>query len=639
MWNNVQIDEEQRINAIESLLKELYNQPDETIRAAEELIAFADSIQNFESLAVAYNALSRAHYFKGNSEDSFSNLKKSIFYNKKTSDTMFTLNTQLNLVSFFQEPFLNVDERFAIINEVDSVSESHKYWSINADAKYSKALIASENRRYLTALEEIGKLDVMMNNPNLNIEHYDGRLHLSISDSYINLKKYEKAKEYSSKSIELASNKSVTLISRYYQRGKINLLLGDTLSAISDFKKGSNVQLNSLQNAIANTYKKYSKALFLYYTGSYEEAYKLFKDVLEYNKNSKRLEYLSHSYIYMSRIKYKNNELDKALELSLTGLSLTANKRFLEHELEFYQTIYNIFKLKNNSQKALEYLEKLKLIEDEVFNEENTKALAIQEAENNFAIERQATKFKYKADLRKEAEQKKIILFSSSAILLFVGLGFILFVNRKKRINAQREQVLQEEYTTQLLKKIEEERSRISGDLHDSVNHNLLQIKEKIKQGSIPDTKEISDIISQVREISHNLSPAMFNQLGLEHSVEELCRKITETTSLKLSYQIIYKKELDKNKELQIYRIIEEALSNVIKHSQATHAFIKLVSDSSALVVNIKDNGKGMKHKKEDGKTFNFGLHNIQQRSKSIKGIVSFLSSNKGTEVNLKIPA
>ncbi|WP_034057767.1 sensor histidine kinase [Lacinutrix jangbogonensis] len=244
---------------------------------------------------------------------------------------------------------------------------------------------------------------------------------------------------------------------------------------------------------------------------------------------------------------------------------------------------------------------------------------------------------------QKIIEQKNTLLQRNSIIgflgfsILAAGLGFMVYANQRKKLRLKKEYELQEDYTKQLLQNTEHERSRIAGDLHDSVNHKLLQLSSKAKQGELVTFDEFTTVIEQVRNISHNLHPAMFEKVGLEKSIDELARNLMDTTPLQITTQLSYIKVLSTQQELQIYRIVEEALNNIIKHSKASHALIKIVSTESKLEVKIKDNGEGFDTNKLKDNKNSFGLMNIEQRSKTIKGIFNIISSKKGTELGLTI--
>lgn len=244
---------------------------------------------------------------------------------------------------------------------------------------------------------------------------------------------------------------------------------------------------------------------------------------------------------------------------------------------------------------------------------------------------------------KKIVEQKQEIGKRNSMIgLLAAGLligllGFVLYNNQKKRKATEKEKELQEQYTEQLLQNTEEERERIAGDLHDSVNHQLLQLTNKVKKGADVKETELKELMEKIRSISHNLHPAMFEQVGLELSIKDLCQKVMEHSSLQIIAQIDYEKKLSTKQELQVYRIVQEAINNILKHSKATHAFIKILSAPSELEVSIKDNGQGFDAESLANKKPTFGLSNIKQRAKAIKGIVNLKSDQQGTQINLTI--
>lgn len=265
----------------------------------------------------------------------------------------------------------------------------------------------------------------------------------------------------------------------------------------------------------------------------------------------------------------------------------------------------------------------------------------------NIELKSQIYEFEKKYETAKKEQkivvQKNTLLQRNSIIgllifgLLAAGLGFMVFTNRRKKRMLEKEYQLQEDYTNQLIQNTENERSRIAGDLHDSVNHNLLLLSSKARQGEQVTFDEFTKVIEQVRDISHNLHPAMFEKVGLEKSIDALVHNLMDTTDLQITTQISYIKVLSSQQELQIYRIVEEALNNIIKHSKASHALIKIVSTPANLEVKIKDNGEGFDTTKLKENKNSFGLMNIEQRTKTIKGIFNIISSKKGTELGLTI--
>ncbi len=238
------------------------------------------------------------------------------------------------------------------------------------------------------------------------------------------------------------------------------------------------------------------------------------------------------------------------------------------------------------------------------------------------------------------AQQKKTIternLLTGSLGMGFISsiLIFVYFNNRRKRKNLEKEKQMQEEFTDQLLDNVEEERGRIAGELHDDVNHTILNIQNKLKQQQKIDLEELQSLMDKVRNISHDLFPTTFRQLGLIYSIQELCQRTTDATDIQIVHQLDYSHKRSIKEELQIYRIIQEALNNIIKHSEATHVLVKLESQSAGLTLSVRDNGKGFDTQKVQKKS-SFGLNNIKQRAKLLNGKIRIKSNKDGTKIDL----
>ena len=255
--------------------------------------------------------------------------------------------------------------------------------------------------------------------------------------------------------------------------------------------------------------------------------------------------------------------------------------------------------------------------------------------------------FEKKIDVAKKeqiiAEQNTKLAESYNYILLLTGIVFsiVVFITifslRRKRKQAVDEQLKQEQFTFQLLQNTEEERSRIAGELHDSVNHDLLNIKNNLQNGKTIDVQEVAQVIEEVRNISRNLHPAVLETVGLEAGIENLCERISEI-GLFATCEINYTHKISKNKELQIYRIIQEALNNTLKHGKANAAKVILISENGYLSLEIKDNGNGFDVDQQLKNPKSFGLQSILQRAKAIAGKIKILSNDKGTQIFIQIP-
>lgn len=237
--------------------------------------------------------------------------------------------------------------------------------------------------------------------------------------------------------------------------------------------------------------------------------------------------------------------------------------------------------------------------------------------------------------------------FRSVAVILFIT-GLILLY--KIRVNHLRlAKVRQEEFSKKLIESQEEERKRIAGELHDSLGQNLIIISNEIQQlfrnnksiykdfeSLVPEVKES---IEEVREIARNLHPYQIDQLGLTKAIQSMIKKLDKTTEINFNSNIDFIDEvLSKNSWIHIYRIIQEVLTNIIKHSKATKAEIEIKKKQNNIKINISDNGIGFDV--SDGATnHGFGLQNIKERVRLLSAKLEIESkNNEGVRISLVIP-
>ena len=195
---------------------------------------------------------------------------------------------------------------------------------------------------------------------------------------------------------------------------------------------------------------------------------------------------------------------------------------------------------------------------------------------------------------------------------------------------------------------LETERQRIGLELHDNIGQNLFLLKLKFDDAckNYEDFKEnynnivesLNTTIYDLRNIMYDLKPKNLEDLGLDFAVRKLSEHISESTRKSGNVEIFGKtRRFDKELELYLYRIIQECLSNIIRHSQASEYNIQLLYSEKNLKIYISDNGIGFKPEKVD-KEKNYGLLNISERIKVLKGTMKINSSSEGTLLLFEIP-
>lgn len=222
---------------------------------------------------------------------------------------------------------------------------------------------------------------------------------------------------------------------------------------------------------------------------------------------------------------------------------------------------------------------------------------------------------------------------------LFLGLFLTVIVystkQKQKKIKLEKENVQQ--YAKQLIEKTEEERKRIASDLHDSLSHELLILKNSFEQKTDDVYSKIDLILNIIRRISRNLHPVMFDKIGLQASVEQLIANAQSDNNFMVTADIDYANSLSNADALQLYRIIQESLTNIIKYSNAIAAKITIVDKPDFLFIEIKDNGKGFNVSEALNGKNAFGLHNIIERSRAIGGEAKITSDANGIIITVKV--
>lgn len=327
----------------------------------------------------------------------------------------------------------------------------------------------------------------------------------------------------------------------------------------------------------------------------------------------------------------KNNKIDNPQKL-LDQVKLFEEDKNLYQSIGIYKLLYTDAFLKKDYKLALDYKNTLEKT-NYILYQKNSKGQLF-ETDKKYETEK---KEKLLNQQQATISKNKLLIIGLLSVLSIVILGVILYYSRKRKQEAQAETIRQEQFTFQLLQNTEEERSRIAGELHDSVNHDLLNIKNSLINGKTIEVNDVANVIEEVRNISRNLHPAVLETIGLEASIENLCERLTEV-GLFTTCKIQYTQKLSKAKELQLYRIIQEALNNTLKHGKANAAKVILTSQNNSLHLELKDNGNGFDVSQQLNNPKSFGLQSIMQRAKAIAAKINIDSTNKGTVILLKIP-
>ena len=209
--------------------------------------------------------------------------------------------------------------------------------------------------------------------------------------------------------------------------------------------------------------------------------------------------------------------------------------------------------------------------------------------------------------------------------------------------------------THQLIKAQENERLKISQDLHDHIAQDLSTLKislETLFRDQGMETREkvasLSEIlhrsIAAVRDMAYNLRPPGLDQLGLVKTLYLYCEDFSKSNNVEIEFAAAGMDglSLEYETEINIYRLIQEALNNTKRHAEADEVTIRLVASSPDIVIRIKDNGKGFDvndRRKQALKEKRMGLQSMVERVRLLQGKINIQSRpSKGTYILIEIP-
>jgi two-component system NarL family sensor kinase len=252
------------------------------------------------------------------------------------------------------------------------------------------------------------------------------------------------------------------------------------------------------------------------------------------------------------------------------------------------------------------------------------------------------------------------VLFFGTLGMLILTIGLITFIifhqRRVIRFQLKLQQMEEEQQKILLNASIrlqEDERSRIAADLHDDagpllatarlyLNENLVNMDKTTQLQSIYNAKQIiDDTIQLIRNISHSLMPPTLKNFGMESAVNDLFQKISGSGSLNASSRFHdYRERLEAEKELNIFRIVQELVNNILKHSKASFIHLTQNLNDDKFYIRIHHDGKGLTQ--ADYEKFNMsktglGLKNIQSRLRVVQGKILFEKDHSQTYFKVTI--
>lgn len=358
----------------------------------------------------------------------------------------------------------------------------------------------------------------------------------------------------------------------------------------------------------------------------------------------------------LSGVYFNDNNFKNALYYGNQALSLAKKIDSDEMEHIILKRLSTIYYKTGQHQKAYLLLEQSYDLKDSVINNNHIKETTLlqtkfeTEKKDKSIAEQQIQLKQQELDLIKSKKEKQLYFIGFIALIV-VSIGIWYFFKQRQNIKNKEILALKQQQEINTLEALmdgeEKERRRIAQELHDGLNGDLSAIKYRLstleEAGlSAIDADNLNKVIdmidescAQVRNISHDLMPTSILEYGLIETIKEYCFKINSSKKIKINFQYFGNYiALAKKNETVIYRIIQEMVTNILKHSKATEAIIQFNYREEELFITIEDNGIGFD---KSAITEGIGHKNIKTRVAFLNAQLDSNSSDSGTSYTLSI--
>lgn len=497
-----------------------------------------------------------------------------------------------------------------------------------------------------------------------------------IANIFKNTNNYDKALEYFNRTLRFAQNSSnlVYISTLQIDIGVMHAKINNLDSASYYYKKIISLKEKSkqIEQLQARAFANLSAVNLLQGDLIQAESYAL--EALYLQKMFKNKEAIAHAQNNLASIYLEQNRFRDAKRELFEALALIKNiktrKGFILKEGLNDNLSWALYKLKDY--RAYEYHEKSTLIRDSLRNAEIGAILAKIEGKYNAETikKREELKTAEEKTKRLQAERDNIRTEGINNILIIISLSLLLaawliyrYLKLRQsnfRLELKQNQLIQqnklEQVQNETREKIlnatidgkESERKMIAETLHNSVSTLLssaslhLQASKMLLKDNLPEEIEkaqriVNEAAEKIRNLSHSLVSSVLLKFGLKYAIQDLCDKYSNA-ALTFYCQCDGIRRYDSQFELKINSIIDELLNNIIKHSKASNAEIKLKESKEQLVIAILDDGKGF-NTKNGISDKGLGLTQIKARVKKMQGELKITSSlNEGVSIYISVP-
>ncbi|WP_394750840.1 tetratricopeptide repeat-containing sensor histidine kinase [Spongiimicrobium salis] len=453
--------------------------------------------------------------------------------------------------------------------------------------------------------------------------------------------------------------------------GKAKRVLGDAYYDLKDYGQAKTYYVQAMQESKEHGQleeelrAKLKLGTLAEEEGRFEEALSLYNTVKEEGlRNGFNIIYFEGT-IRIGNLFYKEGNYDAATIALSTAYINTVERGNLQYQAQNLNIQRKVFSARGDYENAYAIMTQLAYINHQINSQQQrkiTKELEVQYEtlkKEKEILSLQEEQIAQEADLNRQKTIKTAFLIGFLVILIpIIALLYVYYqklqaqsqlAKKQEEINLQKVASLEREQELNLIKASiegqDEERKRIAQELHDSIGGNLAGIKLQLSSISeVPEKmtaigKQLDDTYQLVRDISHTLIPKKFRQNELTQLIAEYSNAIDNSGTLDISFHphpISEINSLSEKIQMELFKIIQELITNTMKHAEAQKVDIHLNHLGDSITLLFEDDGRGF-----DPKTTSegIGLDNIRNRVAILLGTVHIDTAlNRGTVVSIEIP-
>ncbi|MBS1508058.1 MAG: sensor histidine kinase [Bacteroidetes bacterium] len=578
-------------------------------------LARKNNIEDYE--AEALNTIGVTHEAQGNYEEAMTYELKALEIRKRLGNALKIANT-LNTLGIIHDEKGDYPKALAYYFDARKIYESLKEENKIAMVLTNIGIVLRAQKEYKNVVTYYRQ--AMRIYQKLGNKFGLAACHSNLGAVYLNIPNYDSAIYYS------------LLASKEFEEQNIRQFLPTTLS---------------------------NSAIAFDRSGQYEKSRKYFLQAKKFHEEYRNQKELSFTLSQLARLESKLGNHTVAVHNAEEALAMATKIKAKEQIMQAHEALAEVQARMQNFKNA--YAEHVLFMEakDSLFQKDKAKSL--QELQTKYETEKHKQEI---ALLNQENELKStviernyLVIGGLVLVLVLLGMGFYLWrvrsIHRQRAIAQEQKERLREAQINAVIESQEQERKRFAADLHDGMGQlvaalqlNIQSIKNKNDQEktiSLVENSEqlLQEIQQEIRNTAFNLMPPILGKEGLIPAVGELIRRITKGSTIKAEFTAHdVASRFPDVIEISVYRIIQEIVSNILKHGNASHLIISFTGFESEVVLTIEDDGVGFDLSRFQNSRQSNGWRTIETRMNLIKGAIEYdtMEGRKNNSVVIRIP-